>query len=82
MKDPMELIESRLEKHPGLWRIYMVLNFCKSQYADGTVKTDGPLFRLFSRIFYLQCSCCAACRGILAGLIAGFVLSEVIRCLM
>jgi hypothetical protein len=78
----MELIESRLEKHPGLWRVYLALNLCKSRYADGTVKEDGRLFRLFDRVFYLNCSCCAAVRGILAGLIAGFGLSEVIRCLM
>jgi hypothetical protein len=69
----MDWLENRLQRFPRLWRLYMALNFCKNQYADGTLKTDGPVFRLFARVFYLNCSCCAALRGILAGLIIGWL---------
>jgi hypothetical protein len=63
----MEKFEQWLAKKPVLWRWYCALNFCKETYADGRVKVDGFWFRLFSRVFYLKCSCCSALRGLVVG---------------
>jgi hypothetical protein len=71
MKDPMIELEDWLEKRPRLWSLYVRFNFCKGAYADGTPKKDGLLFRIFSKIFYLDCSCCAASRGLLIGFASG-----------
>jgi hypothetical protein len=73
MNDPMEIFEAWLAKSPTLFRIYVALNFCKAEYADGTPKKEGVLFKLFSKLFYLQCSCCSALRGLLFGFILGFL---------
>jgi hypothetical protein len=70
-RDPIEALEAVIARHPTLWRLYVALNFCKEAYADGTPKVDGPLFNVFKRVFYLECACCAALRGILVGLLAG-----------
>jgi hypothetical protein len=75
--DPMDRLEGWLSKSPRLWAVYVRLNFCKAQYADGTPKKDGIMFRIFSKVFYLDCSCCAALRGLLAGFAMG-----VFACLM
>jgi hypothetical protein len=74
VRDPIEVLEAALARRPALWRIWCAVNFCKAEFADGTAKEDGPAFRLFRRIFHLECSCCSALRGILAGLLVGFVL--------
>ena len=80
MRDPMEILEDRLSRHRLLWSLYLAFNFCKPEYADGTAKVDGPLFRLFKRVFYLECSCCAAVRGLLAGFLLGLA-AGVLICL-
>jgi hypothetical protein len=74
----MELLEEWVKKRPRLWRAYVYVNFCKSEYADGTLKDATLLFRLFSRVFYLECSCCSAIRGLLIGAL----LVEAIRWLL
>jgi hypothetical protein len=73
MIDPMERFEGWLIKWPRLWRAYVWLNFCKGQYADGTPKTESIFFKLFHKVFYLDCSCCAAIRGLLIGCIIGYL---------
>lgn len=70
----MEWLEDKLAGRPGLWKVYCGLNFCKETRADGSVKADGVLFKIFSRVFYLKCACCSAVRGIIFGLLLGAVL--------
>jgi hypothetical protein len=70
----MEALEAALSRRPRLWRIYLALNPCKEAYADGTFKTDGPAFKAFAAVFYLKCPCCAALRGLIAGLLLGLAL--------
>ena len=73
MTDPMNLIEGILARFPRLWRLYVRLNFCKAELADGTPKADGLPFRIFSKVVHLECSCCAAVRGLAAGFALGVV---------
>ena len=70
----MEILESWLAARPRLWRAWCWANPCKGEYADGTAKPEGPLFRLFHKVFHLQCSCCSAIRGLAAGFALGFVM--------
>jgi len=74
MRDPMEIFEDVLSKHfPKLYKVYMKYNFCKGEYADGTAKPESKAFNIFSRVFYLECSCCAVFRGMMAGAVLGFI---------
>jgi hypothetical protein len=77
--DPMEKLEAWIERYPRLWRAYVYLNFCKNAYADGLPKPDSRLFKLFYKIFYLDCSCCSAIRGLVFGTLFGLALGEAIR---
>lgn len=77
MRDPMEVFEDVLKRFPRLYKIYLKYNFCKSEYADGTEKPDTKMYVLFYKIFYLDCSCCAAVRGLLIGSIIGFILGSI-----
>jgi hypothetical protein len=74
MRDPMDALESVLIKYPRLWAKYIKWNFCKADLADGTSKKDSWLFDLYYKVFYLDCACCAALRGILFGLVVGLAL--------
>jgi hypothetical protein len=67
----MTLLESILMRWPRAWAAYVRWNFCKGQYADGTAKPEGPLFRAFAWAFHLECSCCSALRGLIAGAALG-----------
>ena len=69
--DPMDWLEAKIQRRPRLWALYLRLNFCKGQLADGSPKPESTLFRAFSRIFYLDCSCCAALRGLAFGFVLG-----------
>ena len=63
----MEVLEEFLARHPRLWRVYVAWNFCKPALADGREKNPSRGYDWFYRIFYLNCSCCAALRGLLVG---------------
>lgn len=78
MRDPMEVFEDILGKFPRLYKTYLKYNFCKGEYADGSAKPDTKLFTLFYKIFYLDCSCCAAIRGLFIGGIFGFILGFIL----
>lgn len=73
----MVVLESVLARFPRVWAAYLKWNFCKGELADGSEKPEGPFFRAFAKIFYLECSCCAAVRGILAGLVLGLAVMGV-----
>jgi len=78
MRDPIEIFEDILSNHfPKLYKSYMKYNFCKGEYADGTTKPDSKIFNLFSKIFYLECSCCAAIRGLVVGGILGCIIGRI-----
>jgi hypothetical protein len=77
MRDPMEAFEDWLRRRPRLWRLYVRLNFCKAELADGTPKPPSRVYDLFYRAFYLNCPCCAALRGMLCGLALGLALKAV-----
>ena len=74
MRDPMEAFESWLERRPRLWALWLRHNFCKGVLADGSPKPESRLFAAFSRAFHLECPCCAALRGIIAGLALGLAI--------
>ena len=76
----MEILEAVLVRFPKVWAKYLKWNFCKAELADGSAKPESRAFRLFRTIFYLECSCCAAVRGLLAGFALGFALG-VLSCL-
>ena len=71
MTDPMETFELFLERFPRLRAFYYKWNFCKGSYADGTPKPHTLFSRAFQKIFYLECSCCSAIRGLIAGFVLG-----------
>ena len=77
----MEVLEAVLARFPRLWARYLKWNFCKAELADGAAKPESRAFWLFRKIFYLECSCCAAVRGIVAGFALGFA-AGVLTCLM
>ena len=77
----MEILEAVLVRFPKVWAKYLKWNFCKAELADGSAKPESWAFWLFKKIFYLECSCCSAVRGILAGLALGYALG-VLTCLM
>jgi hypothetical protein len=72
MRDPMEIFEDWLKKHPRAYAKYIAKNFCKGEFADGQPKPASRLFDIYYRVFYLQCPCCAALRGLLLGLVLGW----------
>jgi hypothetical protein len=72
----MERFEAWLIKHPRLWSLYVRWNFCKPEYADGTLKEDTLFFKVFRKVFYLECSCCSALRGLLVGFILGVLICQ------
>jgi hypothetical protein len=82
MTDPMDIFESILKKFPSLWAFYLKWNFCKGELADGTTKPDTLLFRIFKAVFYLDCSCCAALRGIIFGVALTLVVQFLWRLLL
>ncbi|MDR1079454.1 MAG: hypothetical protein LBQ79_00445 [Deltaproteobacteria bacterium] len=75
MRDPMEAMEDGLSRFPRPWAVYVRLNFCKGELADGTPKPPNRFYDLFYHLFYLKCPCCAALRGMLAGLVLGLGVS-------
>jgi hypothetical protein len=77
----MEILESVLVRFPRIWAAYLTWNFCKGELADGSPKPESLAFMAFRKIFYLDCACCAAVRGILAGLVLGFAFG-VLACLI
>jgi hypothetical protein len=78
MRDPMEIMEDRLRRFSlRLWSLYLRFNFCKDSFADGSPKPPSRLFDAYYAVFYLKCPCCAAARGMLAGLLLGFGLGYI-----
>ena len=73
MRDPMEAFEDWLRRRPALWRAYVALNFCKGEYADGTPKEQSKAFNALYAVFRMECGCCAALRGFLAGALIGLL---------
>jgi hypothetical protein len=77
----MEIFESLLRRAPRLWALYLRLNPCKAELADGSPKPPGRLYDAFYRVFYLDCSCCSALRGLLAGFLLGLAAGAAWRAL-
>ena len=78
----MDMLESVLQKLPRLWAFYLKWNFCKAHLADGSRKPDTIFSRIFERVFYLECSCCSALRGIVFGFVLGVLAHKLWRWLL
>lgn len=80
MRDPLEIFEAWLEKrYPRIYARYLDYNFCKGYTIDGSEKPMSSAYRLFYKIFYLDCACCSALRGLIIGFILGVMVSWVLK---